>query len=132
MEYALKATRFLVKDRRNAEADWATFATDVHDALTASEAGVRSAVAFILGAPPKKQVNVDNRIEWDATPPDAANETELVLRYVCRVRNNLFHGGKFNGHWFQPERSGELMQASLIILNFCREACRDVDRAYRA
>lgn len=120
-----------MKNQKEAKADWAGFAAEVHDALTISEKEVRSAVAFILNQPPKKQINVNNRIEWDNTPPNAKNETELVLRYICRVRNNLFHGGKFNGRWFQPERSGELMQASLIILNFSREACPDVDQAYR-
>ena len=95
-------------------------------------AELQSAIAFMLKESPKKQVNVDNLIEWDSTPPNAANQAELLLRYICRVRNNLFHGGKFNGHWFQPERSGELMRASLIILNVCRETCPDVNRAYQS
>ena len=133
MEYALKAAGFLVTNQRNAEADWKRFALNIEAALTSPDAAeIQGAIMLILTEPPKKQVNVNNILEWDPTPPDAANQAELLLRYVCRVRNNLFHGGKFNGHWFQPERSGELMHASLIILDACRKACPEVDRAYHA
>lgn len=132
MEYALKATSFLVPHRRNAEADWKAFAAEIQPALEQADEEVRRAVAFILAEPPRKQINVNGRIEWDNTQPDADHEAELVLRYICRIRNNLFHGGKFNGHWFQPERSGQLMQSALVVLNHCREACPNVAQAYRA
>lgn len=130
MEYALKATGFFGKDKRRAEADWTRFAEEVQEALAMADEEVRKAVDFILSEPPKKQVIVDGRLQWDSTPPSAEDEADRVLLYVRRVRNNLFHGGKFNGHWFQPERSGELMKASLIILNFCRESCPDVSQAF--
>jgi hypothetical protein len=45
---------------------------------------------------------------------------ELILLWVRRVRNNLFHGGKFNGHWFQPERSEQLITASLVVIHAFR------------
>lgn len=133
MEYALKAAGFMIENRRNAEADWGRFAEAVGNTLVdeGSEA-VRTAVAYIRKSPPKKQINVNGLIQWDQTPPDASSETELILRYVCRIRNNLFHGGKFNGRWFEPERSGELIQAGLVILYLCRQACPDVDRAYHS
>jgi len=133
MEYALKAAGFMVENRRNAEADWGRFATAIGNALVdENSAAVREAIAYIRKYPPKKQINVNGQIQWDPTPPDASNDTELLLRYVCRVRNNLFHGGKFNGRWFEPERSGELIHASLKILTFCREASPDVNRAYHS
>ncbi len=130
MEYALKAVGFFVRNQRQAEADWTRFAGEVHAALTRANEKVREAANFILSKPPKKQVIVNSHLDWDTTPPDAENEADLVLLYVRRVRNNLFHGGKFNGQWFDPERSGDLMKASLIILNFCREACPDVSQAF--
>ncbi len=134
MEYALKATGFFEKSRRRgrmlAEADWKEFAKAVQVALAGADEEVRKAVNCILSNPPKKQVIVDGRLQWECTPPCAENEADRVLLYVRRVRNNLFHGGKFNGHWFQPERSGELMKASLIVLNFCKAACSDVGRAF--
>lgn len=130
MEYALKATGFFEGDEQQVKADWKQFAREVQVALAAANEKVREAVNFILSEPPKKQVIVNGCLQWDSTPPSAENEADRVLLYVRRVRNNLFHGGKFNGHWFQPERSGELMKASLIILNFCRESCSDVSQAF--
>lgn len=133
MEYALKAAGHFVKNQRKAEPDWPGFAATVEAAFAACDSrAVKEAADFILREPPRKQINVNNRIEWDSTPPQAADQIDLLLAYVRRVRNNLFHGGKFNGHWFQPERSGDLIQASLVLLNWCREANTDVDRAYHS
>lgn len=131
MEYALKAAGFLKNAQRHAEADWKRFAAEIEVRLAAvKEVKLQGAIDFLLKEPPKKQVNINNVLGWETTPPGAANQTELLLRYVCRVRNNLFHGGKFNGRWFQPERSGKLISASLVILDACRRACPEVDRAY--
>jgi len=58
-------------------------------------------------------------------------QSDLVLQYVRRVRNNLFHGGKFNGRWFEPERSAELLIHCLTILNACLEVSPEVGEAYR-
>lgn len=131
MEYALKATVFLRPGRRAAEADWTSFAAAIHRSFTdAISIEVQEAKVLLLEKPPKKQINQDGEIDWCSSAPDAQNETDLLLKYVCRVRNNLFHGGKFNGRWFEPERSGPLIQASSQILQACREACPEVDAAY--
>ena len=132
MEYALKATSFLNK-KGNAEANWSKFSRSVHEALEANtSAEYVEAKAFILKEPPKKQIVENNAIAWSEARPDCPSDTELLLLYVRRVRNNLFHGGKFNGHWFAPERSGPLIEASLVILKACREASSEVNQAYRA
>ena len=130
MEYALKATRFLAGDEQQAKANWEKFAGEIQEPLTRADKEVRKAVYFILSEPPKKQVVIDGHLDWDSTLSSPGNEADRVLLYVRRVRNNLFHGGKFNGQWFDPERSGELINASLIILKFCREACSDVGQAF--
>ena len=138
MEYALKAAGFLVKGtakasaKQKAKANWKDFADAVQPAASSMPANVRAAIDFILNSPPKKQVVVNGGLEWDATPPQAQHEMELALGFICRVRNNLFHGGKFNGRWFEPERSGELMRSSLIVLTWCRDVCVDVRQAYES
>ncbi len=130
-EYALKANGYLVPNRNDATPDWERFATEIHDAFSHLEDGdVKKAVAFLLAEPPKKQVNKDGQIEWDLSPPRSKNETHLVLLYVRRVRNNLFHGGKFNGKWFAPERSGPLIEASVKILRACLGLSSGVCEAY--
>lgn len=133
MEYALKATSFMNPKRRNAEADWSSFAVSIHAEINEVKSEeFAAAKLLLLSKPPKKQINNAGKIEWSEVAPDSKNETELLLKYVCRVRNNLFHGGKFNGHWFAPERSAELIQASCSVLKYCRAVSAEVSEAYLA
>jgi hypothetical protein len=129
-EYCLKAVG-LRENTRDARANWGAFANDIRQTLEApnSEA-LKLAVDYYLGNPPKKQVVHHDRLEWEPTLPDHAHQAELVLRLVCRVRNNLFHGGKFNGHWFEPERSEELLSHGLVILRECVAIHPRVREAY--
>jgi len=56
---------------------------------------------------PKKQVYSNKALQWNDVAQEAENENDLILLYVRRLRNNLFHGGKFDGRFFDPERSRE-------------------------
>ena len=130
-EYSLKAARFM-PNKKAAEADWTAFASEIHADFSALQNEVvKRAVRFILENPPKKQINENGIISWSSNKPEHENETDLLLLLVRRIRNNLFHGGKFNGHWFEPERSGDLIEAGLIVLNACREVSPKVAEAYR-
>ena len=129
-EYCLKAVG-LREDSRDAKANWGAFASEVRGTLEAPRSeSLKSAVTYYLATPPKKQVIASGLLEWDAKLPDHAHQAELVLRLVCRVRNNLFHGGKFNGHWFEPQRSEDLLNHGLTILRQCVEAHAAVKEAY--
>jgi hypothetical protein len=57
-------------------------------------------------------------MEWKTAVCDGAVELERLLCYVRRVRNNLFHGGKF---WagYEWERDQELVDASIRVLHAC-------------
>lgn len=130
-EYCLKAVGFRHQSR-GAKANWNTFAatlTEVFEKPPTNE--FKAAIEKFLSKPPKKQVVVDEHLDWDETLPEAKSKAELVLLLVCRVRNNLFHGGKFNGRWFEPERSNELLSASLTILDTCVRASPLVEEAYQ-
>ena len=132
MEYALKAAGYLTTMRGNdAQPDWNRFAKEVQTVIEEpQDPDVADAVAYILKHPPKKQVVVNNKLEWDDTPPQTNFEADRVLIYVRRIRNNLFHGGKFNGRWFEPQRSGALIQYGLTILKACRDYEPQVAKAY--
>ncbi|MBM3603933.1 MAG: hypothetical protein FJX25_04060 [Alphaproteobacteria bacterium] len=93
-------------------------------------ADVVAAIAYILGRPPKKQVYVDKVLQWRVVTPQAENENDLIFLYVRRVRNNLFHGGKFNGRFFDPERSSELLEHSITILMAAIFISRNMLEAY--
>jgi hypothetical protein len=116
-EYCLKAVGLLEGSPSNPKADWGTFAAQViavFDVPPNQE--TEDAIQYYLTHPPKKQVLLDGALSWSETLPDHQSQAELVLRLVCRVRNNLFHGGKFNGRWFNPKRSEELLRRGLVIL----------------
>lgn len=57
---------------------------------------VHQAIEYILKEPPKKQFIVNGSIEWRDIAPQSNSNAEILFQYIRRVRNNLFHGGKFN------------------------------------
>ncbi|WP_210191581.1 MULTISPECIES: hypothetical protein [Rhodomicrobium] len=129
-EYALKAAGYHRGDGK-AEPNWTAFAAVVENVLADPDReDLKEAIAYILNQPPKKQVIRNGMLEWSDEPPQAASQADLILLYVRRVRNNLFHGGKFNGRWFEPERSEQLLRHSLVILDACATGCSDVRYAY--
>lgn len=129
-EYCLKVTG-LRKDSRTAQACWVKYASEVSEVINAPKTeDLSEAISYFEKYPPKRQVVKDDVLDWDDTLPKHKNKAELILRLVCRVRNNLFHGGKFNGNWFEPERSEQLIRHALVILRACAENHEKVRRAY--
>ncbi|AZN70064.1 hypothetical protein D5400_01155 [Georhizobium profundi] len=129
-EYALKAAGFH-RGEGAAEPNWRSFAESIPDLFdNISEATLNEAVSYILQHPPKKQVISGGVLDWADGVPQTDLQSDRILIYVRRVRNNLFHGGKFNGHWFAPERSEALLKHSLVILRACLGASPDVRQAY--
>jgi hypothetical protein len=121
----------LRENTRDVKADWGAFAAEVRNILDAPNAAdLDTAVKYFVEHPPKKQVVQDGMLAWDDRLPDHKSKAELVLRLVCRVRNNLFHGGKFNGHWFEPQRSEDLLTHGLVVLKACVENHKLVNEAY--
>lgn len=129
-EYALKAAGFHKGDG-NAEANWSEFAKHVETLVqTPDDEQLSEAIGFVLDNPPKKQVIRNGTIQWSDAAPNQKLKANNLLIYVRRVRNNLFHGGKFNGNWFEPERSEQLIQNCLIILKACVNFVENTRNAY--
>lgn len=131
-EYALKAAghRPLNGD---AIADWRDFASGIDAELSEriqQDPQLKEAVDYIVTRPPKKQKVKDNQLVWRAAPAGGANPADDLLIYVRRVRNNLFHGGKYSRDWLDPERSEPLIRHSLTILDACLELSDRVRAAY--
>jgi hypothetical protein len=127
IEYALKATGFH-KGEGDAKPDWDKFASSVSDVLE-KDTAIAAAIEYMGKKPPKKQVIRNQLLEWGDPTPNT-NKTREVIKCVRRVRNNLFHGGKFNNHWFAPERSEKLLSHSLSILEACLRASPDLKKAF--
>ena len=129
-EYALNAAGFH-RGEGDAEPDCRAFALGVETFIAVPQTPtLRDAVSRIRAAPPKKQVIINGRLDWRDAPVPTGSESDNLFIYIRRVRNNLFHGGKFNGHWFAPDRSYDLLSASLLILEAVVEFKPDVQSAY--
>lgn len=129
-EYALKATGFNTGDG-DAKANWTTFAQSIPSAFDEPlKEGLREAIAYMFEYPPKKQIVENGKLYWRDVPARTHLRSDQLLIYVRRVRNNLFHGGKFNGHWFEPQRSEMLILHSLLILEECLKVSSPVREAY--
>ncbi len=130
-EYCLKRVGLLDRNRRDPTADWGAFATQVQDVFqTPPSEEVANAIKCYVTSPPKKQVFKNGALDWAESVPDHKSQAELVLRLVCRVRNNLFHGGKFNDVWFDPQRSEDFLRAGLQLLRAVVSAHPRVRDAY--
>jgi hypothetical protein len=67
----------------------------------------------------KQVVDERNKIIWKEVPNED-HSVQALFSHICRTRNNLFHGAKFNESWFDPERSNSLLRKSLAILEHYR------------
>ncbi len=129
-EYALKASGFH-KGNGDAEANWRSFAESVtHTFENPAGEDLREAIRYFLSHPPKKQVVAHGELAWTESVPQTDLLSDRILTYIRRVRNNLFHGGKFNGRWFEPQRSHELLVHSLVILRACLDGSEEVKEAF--
>jgi hypothetical protein len=119
-EKALKENGFH-QERGNSEdiqPDWDKFAKEINVQLLSiinlpDHLELETAVNYLLNHPPKKQVFRDERIQFINTRRSSNSDTEWLAVLINRVRNNLFHGGKFS---YDYPRDTELLRYSLIIL----------------
>jgi hypothetical protein len=141
-EYALKATDFLGgrrRGRRNdprpprAEPNWEEYARYVHRLFRARRTPeLRAACEYLRQVPPWLQVQINGQPGWKADgPPLRRRGIEFILEMVRRVRNNLFHGGKYRLDPHETkERTELLLRNALLILAECLRVSPRVRRAY--
>ncbi|WP_226649419.1 hypothetical protein [Microbulbifer variabilis] len=131
-EYALKMARYHCGPG-NAKANWDSFGASIdsqfYDNLPKE---VSEGVEYINQNPPSKQVVKKNgELDWSRNSPQAETKVGVLLLYVCRVRNNLFHGGKYRGHFLlEPDRSEKLITSCMDILRHALTVSDEVREAY--
>ena len=130
-EYALKMAG-IHNGNGNAKADWRAFAESISNKFDKNKnRTLAECVDYILKNPPNKQIVKDGNLQWADTPPDSKSEIDLLLQYVCRVRNNLFHGGKYKSRMLEnPDRSELLIIGCRNILAYCLELSSNVKEAF--
>jgi len=128
-EYALKCSRYVRQNRDGAVfADWQRFASTHRKKFTANRDNkVRMACVYFTKRPPRQQILVHGVLGWRNSNP--LGNTPLLCWLVlmlARVRNNLFHGGKFPWQ-VDPCRNSTLVRHALVLL----EAFADLDASVK-
>ena len=139
-EFALKNSGFYVKRGKTsvpyeASPDWDSFAQRLKDVFdTNATPRLRDACDRLLDNPPAREVIGGGGLGWDTTAEnDSLSDIERLLRYVRRIRNNLFHGAKFSTlPGLETERNVTLLEDSLIILSECLRLTDDVRQTYES
>ena len=129
-EYALKRSRFL-KVGDKAEADWDKYGNSLRGLFGVVKDPVfHDAIECLLKKPPDTQVVLGNNLDWKGTlRGDGEHDERYILRLVCTVRNNLFHGGKYPppfGPVDDVARNRQLLQAGIAVLSHCLDLSEDV------
>lgn len=113
-----------------AKADWTRLPQRLNGQLESGE--VTEALRYLFEHPPKKQVFVADGQEpvWQddgCSPTDRSPRRALDL--VCRVRNNLFHGGKYPDKPVEePLRDRQLIQCALSVLARTVSICPSLNK----
>ena len=132
MEFALKLVGFASGDDKKVSPDWDGFAKEVSESFDwKANKEVEVAICCYLDHPPKKQVLRNGRLDWETAIPNSDTEFERALVLVRRVRNNLFHGGKYNAQSHdETARNEELMRQGILILKAVMLQMPKVQAAY--
>lgn len=136
-EYSLKRTETYAKgDQNEVKADWDKFA-QVQDPLFMPDntPELKAAVDYLEWNPPKKQVLKLGKLGWTDVPKQNNERLKCLLLAIRRVRNNLFHGGKFPipyGPIEEPGRNMHLLQSCSTVLWHCLSLNEEVDRHFRS
>lgn len=119
-EFALKASGFVNQIGSRVSANWDAFVSSISNNFDQTKSPLlNDAVDFILNHPPRVQTIIGGQIVWINRNIQANEPLINKLRlHISDIRNNLFHGGKFNTS-YQAEiaRNTELLQSALVILN---------------
>jgi hypothetical protein len=122
-EYALKDAGFGRAGRRDVvEVAWNTFANEGLTSHFMEKVIAEGIAPTLLTRPPSHQVLKGGALEWqEAVPPATVQD---LLGAVCRVRNNLVHGGKHGDE--DADRNEALVAEALAVLMEALHANEDV------
>lgn len=102
--------------------DWDRFFTEIvaHHPTPEDNEELSDAIRYFLDTPPKLLKEVDGEIVWEGRIFDEDTpDIEKLSFAVKSARNNLFHGGKFNGTVEEgATRNFMLLEHGLVLLNY--------------
>ena len=133
MEFALKVSGFATGTENSVKPDWDGYARRIRDTFSKRETpDLLEASNYYLNTPPQKQVLRNGGLAWSSTMPTNSAEIDVLLMLVRRVRNNLFHGGKYNSQAHdETARNESLLRYGITILEASMTLVPDVKAAYK-
>lgn len=116
-EYALKECDFVMFRRGFIEPDWHGFGEHAADFAVEQGSELDAAISYLTESAPKVQTA---KMDWQSKDLHGRTPMAQAIAASCRVRNNLFHGGKHTRH--SPDGHDQrLVECALAVLNACLE-----------
>lgn len=120
-EFALKASiTYAHQNGNNLQPNWDAFSNSIEGTFDSGKSKeLQEATNYILQHPPKKQRLNNGVIIWeDRIFNGNLSDVKKLDLYIRDIRNNLFHGSKFNGN-YDPDTSRDikLLNYALVILD---------------
>ncbi|KQT30911.1 hypothetical protein ASG22_19645 [Chryseobacterium sp. Leaf405] len=117
-ECALKESGYHNRSETKLQPDWDGFIISIRENFNPfTNQILEEAVNYLKNNPPKVQIFSDGNLEWKPRVGDInqplINKLSLSIR---DVRNNLFHGGKFNGNYKEDESRNYILLKSVIVV----------------
>lgn len=116
-EVKLKRLGYFKKSikKKNVEVDWTLFESDYREIILNLTSNQDDPTRYIIENPPKKMSVENNVITFDrSVANDHGKELMISLR---AIRNNLFHGGKFDGEELSgSERNVKLLKSAINVI----------------
>lgn len=117
LEVKLKRLGYFKKSikKKNVEVDWTSFESDYREIILNLANKQDDSTRYIIENPPKKMCVKNNVITFDrSVTEDHVKELMISLR---AIRNNLFHGGKFDGEELSgSERNIKLLKSAISVI----------------
>lgn len=113
-EHALKMRGFKKLDHKGyiIGVDWANFSPAIQYPTKLEQ--LDKAIEYLCQFPVKRQ---RDDLSWEKVDPIAPANFADALNQVPRIRNNLFHGGKYLKP--DPDRDGALIDAAIVLIKVC-------------
>ena len=127
LEFSLKEMGYVRDDRGVASPAWWQFAETMNNKLDIqSNLDLAEAISYLCTKPPMVQTGAHN---WENKPLHGKTDVERSIDAACRVRHNLFHGGKHTPH--SPSgRDQKLVSCALCVLLSCVSSCNTLHKIY--
>jgi hypothetical protein len=136
LEYSAKDQGFVTEQAnrvgQDLKVDWNSLANRIapeFEIVLANDAAVRAAATYIEEHPPKKQMQVAGIAQFIDARPQFPSQTQNLMVYLRRIRNNLFHGGKgFMSE--QLDRDERLLESGLRLIGAIVECDPRIRRSF--